>query len=67
MRSGSTWLQTMLSELCDVVADYELKWKPDYELEKLHVPIYDKSFSFDDWFMRILCHTGRVSNQLLNK
>lgn len=50
MRSGSTWLQTMLAQLSDVVADYELKWKPNFDLEEIHVPIYNCKFMLDEFF-----------------
>ena len=49
MRSGSTWLQTMLGELSDVVTDYELKWKPAYDLEKIHIGL-DHDFEFRNFF-----------------
>jgi radical SAM protein with 4Fe4S-binding SPASM domain len=50
MRSGSTWLQMMMGQLCDVVTDFEMKWRPSYELQKLHVAIRGPDFSFQDFF-----------------
>jgi hypothetical protein len=51
MRGSSTWLQTMLVQLHDVVTDYELKWKLQYELAELYdsmflrqVPVFGKYF-----------------------
>lgn len=49
MRSGSTWAQTMLAQLRDVATDYELKWKPAYNLDPLHIPV-DEKFSFKSFF-----------------
>ncbi|MBI4767551.1 MAG: hypothetical protein HY787_23645 [Deltaproteobacteria bacterium] len=43
----------MLSQLCDVVTDYELKWKPPYELAEVHVAIDDPNFSFNNFFDKL--------------
>ena len=37
VRSGTTYLGTSLNELPGVTFDYELKWKPHFELHEVHV------------------------------
>ena len=43
MRSGSTWLQTMLGALPDVATDYELKWGATYQASAAHYILNDSS------------------------
>jgi len=43
MRSGSTWLATTLGALPDVVTDYEIKWKINYEPHKIHYVLSEDS------------------------
>ena len=45
MRSGSTWLETMLGALPDVTTEYELKWKPKYKPQDIHYVLDDSSIS----------------------
>lgn len=37
VRSGSTWLQTMLAALPDVGSDFEVKWRPSYPTSPVHL------------------------------
>ncbi|NDV26005.1 sulfotransferase domain-containing protein [Desulfovibrio sp. JC010] len=48
VRSGSTWLETMLGSLADVTVDFEFKWIPEYYAytpEPVHKHIPNSSFS----------------------
>src|SRR5262249_51801694 len=48
MRSGTTWLQTMLGALPDVATDYEIKWAPTYQPSGAHIVLDDASLSVSE-------------------
>jgi len=48
MRTGSTWLITMLGALPDTVTDYELKWKVDYVPQDVHYVLDELSPTVSD-------------------
>jgi uncharacterized protein YoxC len=48
MRTGSTWLETLLGALPDVVTEFELKWRPRYAPLVVHRVLDTSSPTVDD-------------------
>lgn len=64
MRSGSTWLTTMLGSLSDVFVDRELKWRPTYELQPIHLPIRGAAGEITDVLRAYDCMEPIVGSKL---
>jgi hypothetical protein len=48
MRTGSTWLETLVGALPDVVTEFELKWRPRYAPRAVHRVLDTGSSTVDD-------------------
>jgi hypothetical protein len=53
LRSGSTWLHTMLGALPDIATDYELKWGTSYEPSVAHFVLSESSPTVSEFLERM--------------